>query len=464
MLRLRRFVADALTFARERRARLPFVLALLGAALLSAGVVLPWFRVPVAASGHLAAAVDVAGRDAPIALVFKALCASALGATVFLTLRTVEPKAHVARLAAILLAVLLFFPHACMVWCPNTAARATWLDAQHRSLVWTGGDVWSSGENKSFEWKSRLYVADILDEAGIMGTPALSPRAIPFGSVRDLLIWFGYSNSFCLFVCSGWVFSVIGAVLLLLSLFRSARGPDFATMWVAGRSGGLFLCVALPIALVPAVTCAWQVDRARVAAEHGELALSLARLESAASIVPMIRMNSDVVDEIGLLHARLGRQTPEAALHRARSLVQRGRLEEADALLSSMATAEDISPLVRLESIRALLRRGIREWNSGQAVAAAGTLEGVLEADPCNVKANYALELAYLRTGRFASVESLAARMRAIYRFFNTLDKVPVLGAVQENVVYAAYLAGDAEAAQAAREYLSDPSRLSKEQ
>jgi hypothetical protein len=91
------------------------------------------------------------------------------------------------------------------------------------------------------------------------------------------------------------------------------------------------------------------------------------------------------------------------------------------------------------------------------------TLEGVLRRDPCDIKASYAIQLAYLRTGDSTAVRGLGLRMRSTYAFFNSLDRLPVIGAVEENVMYAAYLSGDVTAAHEARLLLTDPSRLIKE-
>jgi hypothetical protein len=367
------------------------------------------------------------------------------------------------RIMATLLSALLLFPHAVMVWCPETAGKATWLHAQHEGLTWTGGDTWTSGENKNIGWKDRVSVADMLEEVGVMRTPALSPGTVPFASVHDLLDWLGYSNSFCFFVRGGWGFALAGSVLLLIALCRGAHGPDRRSILDASRSGGAALAVAIAICLLPAALCALQIERARVAAERGSLALSLRRLELASKLLPVTTQNSDLVDQIGLLQARLGMQTSEASLYRAKTLERLGHLDEAEVLFASILSSAGPPGPVRREASRALLRRGIRELNSGEAKSALETLEAVLGADPCNVKANYALQMAYLRLMRFDSVGPLAARMRRVYRFFNTLTKLPVLAATEENVAFAAYLAGDSVAAHSAWTKLSDPKLLRTE-
>jgi hypothetical protein len=101
--------------------------------------------------------------------------------------------------------------------------------------------------------------------------------------------------------------------------------------------------------------------------------------------------------------------------------------------------------------------------NSGEFPNAIDALGEVLRVEPTNVKANYALELAYLRSARFEALPPLAARMRDIYHYLGTLTKVPVLGINEENVAMAAFLKGDAVAAHRAWQKLSDPKRLRTE-
>jgi hypothetical protein len=447
------------------RARLSLAVGAFGVALLFASATQPWFGVPDAAPNQLANSLAIVAREAPVTPAFKVLCLLALGAAAWAAMRLDRPRLATARIFSALLGALLLYPHTVMVWCPATAARAAWLEQQHASLTWGGGDVWTSAEYKKLDGhKDRVYVAEMLDESGVMHTPALSPEAIPFESAHDLLVWFGYSNTFCLFVCGGWGVALAGSILLIVAACRSRHGADRQALWAASRTALLFLSGAFVFCLLPAAVCGAQIERSRQAAERGQIGLSLERLELAAQLLPVIRQNSDFVDEIGLLDARLARQTREATLHRAKMMQRQGRLEQADVLFVSIIGANpNEGDMVRREAVRGLLRRGIEKLNSGEPKAALETLETVARADPCNLKANYALQLASLRAMRLESVDALAARMRTVYRYFHTLTKLPVLGAAQENVALAAYLQGDALAAHLAWKKLADPKLLRTE-
>jgi hypothetical protein len=429
------------------------------AAVLLASVALPWFRVP---EGALGDDFGIVGREAPATLAFRLLCLLSVGSILWLVLRR-RRRRTAAEVAAAFLAVLLFYPHAVMVWCPATAAKATALLQQHVSLSSSAGDTFVSDENKTTGWKDRVYVPELLQETAVVDTPSFSPQAVPFGHPRELLEWFGYSNAFCFFVAPGWAFAILGALLILIGLCRAPLGLDLSSAAAAGRIGASCCAVLILLCMVPAVFCAFEIERARGATEQGLLSLSLGRLELAGRILPVIRHNGDFVEQLGILESGLGMQTAEAELHRATTLQRQGQFEPAEAIFRALASDPSADDVIHREAARGLLRRGIRYLNSGEFPNAIDALGEVLRVEPTNVKANYALELAYLRSARFEALPPLAARMRDIYHYLGTLTKVPVLGINEENVAMAAFLKGDAVAAHRAWQKLSDPKRLRTE-
>jgi hypothetical protein len=68
----------------------------------------------------------------------------------------------------------------------------------------------------------------------------------------------------------------------------------------------------------------------------------------------------------------------------------------------------------------------------------------VLREEPCNLKANYALQLAYLRTDRRVDVVRLVRRIEATYACFQMPTKDIVLALSHENEMFAALRSGDA--------------------
>jgi tetratricopeptide (TPR) repeat protein len=430
-----------------------------GAGLMLAGVVLPWFQCPAAVSEAV-----IGGREPRAAFLFKVLC---LGFVVASGLRvwrgvgsTRGEDVWVARAAAALFGVLLFFPHVVMIWCPISSGQARWLHTLHESLTWFGGDVFGLQEAKDFAWKGRVVVADVLDEATALSLPTWGPGAAPFGSLRAMAEWFGYSGAFCQFARIGWGLELLGTSLVFLYGCRGLdRRATLDAVRAGAASGAGVVALGASIALVPAALSATELDRARDAAEHGLYAVALDRLETSVTLLPVLAESSDLAVQRGLLENRLGEETTEASLYRAKVLQGLGRLDEADALFGHLA-GSGAPPAVGREAERALLRRGIRELNSGETANAIETLQGVLANDPCNVKANYVLQLAYLRARRFEEVVGLAGQMRAIYRLFRDQTKLSVLAATEENVAYSEYLRDNPAAASAAWQTLGDAKRL----
>jgi hypothetical protein len=357
-------------------------------------------------------------------------------------------------------ALLLLFPHAVMIGCPETAARAAWLREQHETMIWSAGDIWTSGDGKVTGWKDRVYAADVMDAVGVVQTPRFDPTPVPFSDVHDLFEWFGYSAPFCLFVRAGWWLALGGAVLWLVGLCRGPGGFDLRCALGVLRTFAASLAAMGALALVPAGVCASLMGVARSAAERGHAEDSLAALRWAERAAPVVAWNGDVLDEVGLLQSGLGMTTPESRLHRAKALEFGGFFDQADEAFAGLLGDASASGAVRREAGRGLLRRGIRALNGGRPADALQALEVLLAADPCNVKASFVIQLAYLRAGRLSEVAGVAARLRGVYSYFGTLSKVPVLGASQENVASAAYLGGDAVAAQIEWKKLSDPKRV----
>jgi hypothetical protein len=100
---------------------------------------------------------------------------------------------------------------------------------------------------------------------------------------------------------------------------------------------------------------------------------------------------------------------------------------------------------VHREAVRAILREGTHALNGGRYDSACEWLEFVLREEPCNLKANYALQLAYLRTDRLADVVWLVRRIEATYAHFQMPTKDIVLALSHENEMFAALRAGDAD-------------------
>jgi hypothetical protein len=403
----------------------------------------------------------VTGREAAATVPFKLLALAGVAAVAVIRARARRPRRAAAAGAAVLLAILLLFPHCVTVWCPEAAGEASWLHAQHRSVSWYGGDVYGLQEYKGSDSRERVHASDLLAPEDPLRTPAWSPMAVPFGEPRDLFDWFGYSIWFPEFAGLGWGLALAGGLLVLLGFCRNERGPSASALWVAGRAGLATLATGVVVVLLPAAACASRLAQAHRAVSLGRYSEAETLLNSAGALAPVVRENSDFILERGLVRQRIGLESPEADLYQAKVLQAEGRLDRADVLFGALLRRpRESSGPVRREALRALLRRAIRQLNSGETSSARNELEAVLRSDPCNLKANYVLQLALLRTGELDRLPALVSRMRAVYRLIHVNTKLPVLAAAQENLAYAAFLQGHAEEAVQAQRRAADPSWL----
>ncbi len=421
---------------------MPFLLARLagvgGILLLLASLATQWFGVPGARlAGSALTVITVAPRAT---LLFKAACLLTLTVIAAMRWRGISAERQ-ASVLTLLLVALFFYPCVVMTWTPAISAQASWLNTQHENLSWLGGDIFAEQEYKDINWKSQLVVADAERQVGVFRLPNWSPYMMQWGRVGELAEWLGYSNRFCQFVCKGWFAALAGVVLLLLSYCRG-RELHYQVARTIGFAGISAATAGIALALAPPMVSGFAMMQARHASHRGDRPAALRWLGRAATILPAIRQDTYFVVQRGLLENALGRDTSESRFYVAQQLDRQGFVAQArqryERLISE--TAEE-TPM-RREALRAILRMGINDLNSGSAAHALDTVQYVLEREPCNLKALYVVQLAGLRTARFELVRVSAARMMEMYARFNTLTKAPVLAACNENLAAAAFQEG----------------------
>lgn len=427
---------------------LAVVTGVLGYALLCAAALLPWFRVPEAQM--INGGVTIVGAEPHVTILFKALCLLTVAA-IALARRFTRSRIVMARLITLLLVALLHFPYCVMVWSPAVATQAAWLQAQHESMSWLGGDIYGEQEIKDVDFKRHVDVADAEMTVAAFPLPAWSISTFQWSRLPELVESLGYSNRFCQFVSKGWFVALAGAAFALVPLCRGARGFRFPVFHAIGRTGLTSLVAAVALALTPIFVTGAILAASREAAQRGEYEASWQALQRAARMLPAIQEDTDFLIQQGILEARLGQPTAAAALYRATILDRQGSSAPAREAFNALVANEPADSAVHREAVSALLRSSIRALNSGQAEEAVATLACVLAHDPCNVKALYTLQLACLRTAQLKRVPPLVARMHGVYRFFTTKTKAPVIASAYENAALAEYQGGQTDEALALR-------------
>ena len=430
-------------------------LAAVGVALVAAFLLLlalwkPWMAVPARIVEGPGEAVRCEADKPLVALPFRAAClvfAAVMGVGHAWHRRTSDRKA---RLAAAFLASQLLFPFAVMALEPRLSAQANWLHIQHENLVWLGGDLHTNLEEGRKAWKEGVYLVDTPRQVNVIRMPSSSLGAFQLGRLMTWCEALGYSNRFCQFVNRGWIAAIAGTVLLIMAECLPGGRLDRRRAAKAAGTFAVALAVGLMVALLPILISSGEIDRARSCVARGAYDDAERHLRRAALVLPALREDTFYVAQRGLLDFRRGRLgTVEGRLFRANLMERQGRYAQALDEYRSLIRGTPRESATHREAIRAILRAALHAMNGQRNDQAIAWLEEVLADEPCNLKANYALQLAYLRDRRRADVERLVRRIAAIYAYYQMPTKAIVLASSYENAMLAAFREHDAEAAAA---------------
>ncbi|MEL6894742.1 MAG: hypothetical protein AAFP90_01385, partial [Planctomycetota bacterium] len=366
--------------------QLLFLIAtIIGVALVASSLVRDWFSVPVAITPM------VPGVTPYYRAAGGALMVLLIGGW----MHRFQWNMFCSLVAAAGIAISLSYPTAVLVFDPIVAAEASWLHQQHDNLVWLGGDIPLSSESGTSMLGLRLYVSDIQRRLAVIDLPSWTPGQFGLHRVASLLGWLGYSNSFCQFACSGWTMSVSGWILLwMVALMRRCRlNRSRAAVGVAL----IGVCAAMTtfVGWFYPMSAASNLRAAEQFASCREYHQSLNQLLLAQQKVPVLSQDTRWIAQRGLLERRLGIDSPHARLYQASITEHRDKYDQAMETFEALATAQD--PGVRREAVRALMRDGIHDLNSGRYALAQSRLLQVLRHQPANLKALYAAQLIAVR-------------------------------------------------------------------
>ncbi len=327
------------------------------------------------------------------------------------------------------------------------AGEAAWLQAQHESLARLTGDIYTSQEEKDIFWRQRVAIVDRPLDSAVVTLPDWAPETFGWSRLVEMVEWYGSSPWFVVFVRKGWALALAGSLMVLCALAREGVGDACSYAIGLIRYAGRFTLMGLVLSLVPTLTAGGLLARAKEAAQRGDRAEALRALREAAWCMPAISQDGRFVLQTGLLENALGQETAEAQFYRARVREDRGFVHQAGDTYLAILSIDSGSSVLKRECIKALLRQAINASNSGESETAGDLFAKILNADPCNLKANYALQLACLRRGDAEALARLQTRMAQVYRYFNTPTKEVILADGYESLAYVKFQSGDASGA-----------------
>ncbi len=404
-------------------------------------VIEPWFSVPLAPPQGVLCAADMIDQQPHFTVWFQAVVAVGGIAMAVLWMRKFRWTTVGTVIACLLVWVPLTYPYFVVSRSPEISADAAWLQSQHDNLTWLGGDIFANAEYANKGWKSKTYLIDTPRQLAVIKLPSWSPWEFGLHRCEDLLLWLGYSNTYCQFVKRGWVMAILGGALLLLVSLQ-----DNGTLMY--HRAGLALAIFTTAAGLAAVA-GWSLpfqasQNIRAAAKlcsQGKYDLAQQRLEAAVDALPVLAQDTNYLSQRGVLDQRQGIDSEYATLRSARALETSGRYEQAYTILRRLVRSE--SAAIRREALRGVMRHGIQDYNCARFELSAHRFRTVLRHQPCNVKIIYLLQLQGIRESRLSSVNAMRDWMYTASSKLN-FGTVKILRAVsQQHAAVAAGLEGN---------------------
>jgi len=414
-----------------------------GFAAVFASAFTSWFSVPAAAS--LEAPIM---SEAPlVSWIYRVASLGVSVAALLIFTRGFRWKSRLGRLYLSWLVAVLFFPYFVSVWSADAAGRASWLQSQHANLTAVSGDSFTSQEFKGSLLRHRVDVVNQPMETQVFGLPDWESQSFGWSRMLEMAEWFGLSDWFASFLRKGWPLALAGALVILLAISREA-GPHAlpAARRLLLRGGALFLAFFIA-ALAPVFIGRSLLLAAKRHAQRGDYASARWLMRWGARCIPVITQDGEYLIQTGLLADALGLQEPEAAYYRASAAEDAGYHFQARTMYLDGLSEDRSQPALLRENVKGVLRHATNAMNAGELDSAAVLLAQALAADPANLKANYSLQLIFLRSGNIEGLRALNQRMMKVYAFFNTPVKLPVLADSIQNQAVGELLQGDAAAA-----------------
>lgn len=417
-----------------------------GLALLVLSLTHTWIEVPEFLQ-QTREGYSVITREADSTIFFQILIALSLTVgTCGYALRILANK-QLIQIMSILLACLCFFPASIMHVSPDLASLAGWIERQHDNLTWLGGDIYTAQEEAFFDFRQNLYIVDPPAQSGIVSIPHSIPYLMQFSLISEFASWLGYSDAFTLFVSSGWIFALTGALLLSFTMIRRTWNFDLMLFRVFVKYFAITFLSLLIVSAIPIAVAAHHISRSNQALNRHDYAASYRHLNTACRILPVLAEESIIISQRSLLAKSMNLDNPETHHYQAIVLEQEGFKNAAEQLFNEIMADPKSTESLRREARRGLLRQAIHRINSQQFERAYILLRRLMLQEPCALKANYALQFTCLQTGRYQEVAKLDRMLTATYSKIHALNKKALLSFSHKNNALAQYLAGDLDEA-----------------
>jgi hypothetical protein len=410
------------------------------AGLLFLSLLLPWYAVPVSIRRDLHGGYAAVVAQPVTTIVFKAFLLLVIAGGIWLGRR--QRCSSTFRWATLIatcsylffFAIVIAYPALTIQRCATLSAHGAWMQLQNASLIRISGDVRTAQEFAHRSGQPEVYVKEVVPRTFVVvSTPVDSFFKLRLAKLTEVLAWLGFCPPFSEFARLGWFSGVFGSLLLALSFSRLETIPGATSQNVGGLHRLVWLSIISLFCLTPVVMAGRELAKSREAAAEGQFRESLRHLDLAELWMPVLAYHTDVVYQRGWLDQRSGAKTWEAQLNVAIREETEGFDSRAAEHYRSFLGSAAPQP-VRDEAFRGILRFAIKDLNAGLVARATGDLKQLLAIDPTCLKANYALQIADLRSFNKRSLEDDVASFTAVYRRMQSIEKRVVIAAAHRRI------------------------------
>jgi tetratricopeptide (TPR) repeat protein len=358
--------------------------------------------------------------------------------------------------------VLLLFPAMTIQRCVSVTARATWLQMQHISLTWLGGDSFNAPEYADKPLEADIDVKNLPRAFTILPPPPLNLADFRLAKFTEILNWLGYTTAFCQLASAGWFCAAFGSILLVIGFIRKTEAADRPSRPPLG--GSLLWCtiLGLPVigllALGPVYLAGRALDKAREASANGRFAQALNCLDESEKWLPSLSYQTDSLYQRGWLDRQLGRQSAWARLGSAMREETEGFDDRAFRHYRELLDSR-FPEAVQGEAFRDVLRLSLNDFNGGLVNRAQASFSQLVALDSTCLKALYALQLTSLKTGQGDQLARVVSQFSAIYKCFQSPEKEAILALAHRHLAELAFDGKDAAGLSREMHLAADPER-----
>ncbi|WP_411844703.1 hypothetical protein AAFN60_11820 [Roseibacillus persicicus] len=424
----------------------------LGILLLLGAIALPWMKVPLGPEETV---------DAPATSLWKTLFT--LGLATALGLRLFGRPFLSMRVVCLMPVLLIAYPQAVIVFDDETSGHLSWLQQQHDTITWLGGDVFLAHGTRYQGQAPAVDMEDPPMRLAAFRPPLVAPWSLGIAEVPDLIWWLGYNPVFCQFVSKGWVFGQLGLLFLLCGWLgwrrkdeeHGSRANEFR---LCAATFGVAFLVWFGLACIPITTASYSLKKARVAALNDDAEAGLDHLNSACTAMPALSFDSGVLAQKGsFLLAQGEGHVPEARYQNLLNLERDGYQHRAAELLENLIADGPHNPALDRELTRSLLRVAIDDFNAGNSAEARRRIRQVCVREPTAIQALFHLQLLALQGNHLEENRYCRETIASLYGNFQRREKKAVISAGWLMVAQGELEAGHTLAAAEAREKSRKP-------